>query len=131
MQEAKESAELIIREAQELADAILEKQRHLGHEEANVKGSSLLKKAADEAAVDRLRKLATAKITANWIVLSKKGEIITAVLKKAENKLLTWLKITLNKRENKMFDQIRNEFDFMCKKYNTRKKILSLAMKLA
>jgi vacuolar-type H+-ATPase subunit E/Vma4 len=87
IQEARESAELIIRNAQEVAESILEKQRQLGINQAILESSSLLKRAASEAEVERLRKLAIEKITANWIALSRKEQIISAVLDEAENRL--------------------------------------------
>lgn len=87
LQEAKEAAEIIIKEAQEFGDSILEKQRQIAIEDAGTQRSLLLKKAANEAEVNRLRKLAKAKMTANWIVLSKKEEIISAVLNEAKKRL--------------------------------------------
>jgi V/A-type H+-transporting ATPase subunit E len=55
--------------------------------DAETQGSLLLKKMANEAEVERLRKLAKAKITANWIVLSKKEELISAVLAESKRRL--------------------------------------------
>lgn len=87
LQEAKESAESIVKEAQESAEAILEKQKQLGIKRANELTLSILKKAENEAEVDRLCKLANAKITANWTVLSKKEQLIAAVFNEAKNRL--------------------------------------------
>ena len=87
LQEAKETAEIIIKEAQEFGDSILEKQRQIAIEDAGTQRSLLLKKAGNEAEVNRLRKLAKTKITANWIVLTKKEEIISAVLNEAKKRL--------------------------------------------
>jgi vacuolar-type H+-ATPase subunit E/Vma4 len=87
LQEAKETAEIILKEAQEFGDSILEKQRQIAIKDAETQRSLLLKKTANEAEVKRLRKLAKAKITANWIVLSKKEEIISAVLTEAKKRL--------------------------------------------
>ena len=87
LQEAKETAEIILKEAQEFGDSILEKQRQIAIKDAGTQRSLLLKKTANEAEVKRLRKLAKAKITANWIVLSKKEEIISAVLTEAKKRL--------------------------------------------
>ncbi|TRO50804.1 hypothetical protein E2P63_05725 [Candidatus Bathyarchaeota archaeon] len=87
LQEAKETAEIIIKEAQEFGDSILEEQRQMAIKEAGTQRSLLLKKTANEAEVKRLRKLAKAKITANWIVLYKKEEIISTVLNEAKKRL--------------------------------------------
>ena len=87
IQEASESAELIIRDAEDFAKSTLEKQKQLGIQEATADGSVIIKKAANEAEVERLRKLANTKITANWIGLSKKKKIISAVISKAMDRL--------------------------------------------
>jgi len=87
LQEAKETAEIIIKEAQEFADSILEEQKQLAIDDAGKQRSLLLKKTANEAEINRLRKLAKTKITANWIVLSKKEKIISTVLNEAKKRL--------------------------------------------
>jgi len=87
MQEARVAAELIIDDAQKLAEKMVKKQVQLGAKEANVKRSSMLKKAKNEAALERSNKIANSKITSNWIVLSRKEEIIFAVLKEAKKRL--------------------------------------------
>lgn len=87
IQEASESAELIIRDAEDFAKSTLEKQKQLGIQEATADGAVIIKKAANEAEVERLRKLANTKITANWIGLSKKKKIISAVISKAMDRL--------------------------------------------
>ena len=92
MLEAKESAELIIKEAQNFAESLLEKQKQLGINDANAKGSLLLKKTAGEIGIERLRKIANAKITSDWIVLSKKQQIISEVINEVENRLREMVK---------------------------------------
>ena len=92
IQEARKEAEQIIKNAQELAGSILERQKQLGIDEARAKASLLLKKAATEAATERLRKLTDAETTSNWIVLSRKEKIIDGILKEAKNKLRTLVK---------------------------------------
>ena len=87
MQEAKEAAELIIDDAQKLAEKMVKTQKQLGTKEANAKRSSILKKATNEAALERSNKIANSKITSNWIVLSRKQEIIIAVLQEAKKRL--------------------------------------------
>jgi vacuolar-type H+-ATPase subunit E/Vma4 len=87
IQEASESAELTIKEAQDFAKKTLEKQKLLGAREATEEASRMLKKAANEAEVERLRKIANTKITANWIVLSKKEEIISKVIGEARDRI--------------------------------------------
>ena len=87
LQEAKESAELIIKDAKELAKAILEKQRQLGMREAKAISSSRLKKTINEANAEQLRKIAQAKISSNWIVQSRKEEIIAGVIDETKKRL--------------------------------------------
>lgn len=87
LQEAKESAEITINDAQELAEKMITKQRQLGTKEANVERLSMLKKATNEADMERLHKIANSKITSNWIVLSRKEEIIASVTKEAKKRL--------------------------------------------
>lgn len=85
--EAKESAEIIISDAQEKAKKLIEKQKQLGTKEANVKRILMLKKATNEIDMERLNKVANSKITSNWIVLSRKEEIISSVIKEAKKRL--------------------------------------------
>jgi vacuolar-type H+-ATPase subunit E/Vma4 len=87
LQEARETAELIINDAQELAKKMVKKQKQLGIKEANTKRLSILKKAASKADFDRMHKIANSKITSNWIVLSRKEEIIVSVLTEAKKRL--------------------------------------------
>jgi vacuolar-type H+-ATPase subunit E/Vma4 len=87
LQEAKESAEITINYAQELAEKMITKQRQLGTKEANVERLSMLKKATNEADMERLHKIANSKITSNWIVLSRKEEISASVTKEAKKRL--------------------------------------------
>jgi vacuolar-type H+-ATPase subunit E/Vma4 len=87
MQEAKETAELIINDAQELAETKVKKEKQLGIKEANAKRMLMLKKATNEADLDRMYKIANSKITSNWIVLSRKEELIASVLTEAKKRL--------------------------------------------
>src|SRR3989304_8406618 len=89
LQEAKEAAEDIIQEAKESAEDTLEKQRQLGVQRGNELAQSLFKKAQREAEVDKFSSMANAKIRANWVILSKKEEMIDNVLKEAKSKLRT------------------------------------------
>src|SRR3990170_2543789 len=89
LQEAKESASLIIQEAQKLAETMVEAQRQLALQSANEVIPSILKKAEIEGEINNLRSVANAKIEANWLVLSEKERWITAVLNEAKNKLKT------------------------------------------
>jgi vacuolar-type H+-ATPase subunit E/Vma4 len=85
--EAKESAEIIINDAQEQAEKLIKQQKQLGTKEANTKRKSMLKKATNEVNMERLNKIANSKITSNWIVLSRKEEIISSVIKEAKKRL--------------------------------------------
>jgi vacuolar-type H+-ATPase subunit E/Vma4 len=87
LQEAKESAEIIINDAQKIAEKMIRKQKQLATKEANAKRLSILKKAMNEADMERLHKIANSKITSNWIVLSRKQEIINTVIKEAKKRL--------------------------------------------
>lgn len=90
--EAKESAELIIDDAKKLAEKMVKKQKHLGTKEANEKRLSILKKAANEADMERLHKIANSKITSDWIVLARKEEIIRSVIEEAKIRLRNFTK---------------------------------------
>ena len=87
LQEAKESAKMIINDAQELSEKMITKQKQLGTKEGNTKRLLMLKKATNEANMERLHKIANSKITSNWIVLSRKEEIIATVMKEAKKRL--------------------------------------------
>lgn len=87
LQEAKESAKMIINDAQELSEKMITKQKQLGTKEGNTKRLLMLKKATNEADMERLHKIANSKITSNWIVLSRKEEIIATVMKEAKKRL--------------------------------------------
>jgi V/A-type H+-transporting ATPase subunit E len=90
--EAKESAEIMINDAKELAIKSIEKQKQMGIKEAKEKRASILKKATNEMNMERLHKIANSKITANWVVLSRKEEIINSVIDEAKKKLLEFTK---------------------------------------
>ena len=90
--EAKESAEIMIKDAKEFAIKSIEKQKQMGIKEAKEKRASILKKATNEMNMERLHKIANSKITANWIVLSRKEEIINSVIDEAKKKLLEFTK---------------------------------------
>src|SRR4030042_3430164 len=87
LQEARKLAEHIIQEAQQSVEDTLEKQRQRGINRANEVAQSIFKKAENEAEVIKLRIMAEAKIKANWAVLSKKEQQITAVLNETKNRL--------------------------------------------
>jgi len=87
LQEAKESAKMIINDAQELSEKMITKQKQLGTKEANTNRLLMLKKATNEANMERRHKIANSKITSNWIVLSRKEEIIATVMKEVKKKL--------------------------------------------
>ena len=87
LQEAKESAKMMINDAQELSEKMITKQIQLGTKEANSKRLLMLKKATNEADMERLHKIANSKITSNWIVLSRKEKIISTVMKEAKQSL--------------------------------------------
>lgn len=103
IQEASESAELIIKEAQDSAKKTLEKQKLHGVEKATEEASLILKKAANEAEVERLQRIASTKITANWIVLSRKEEIISKVFSEAEDRLKA---VTQNRKYSTILENL-------------------------
>ena len=90
--EAKESAEIMINDAKELAIKNIEKQKQIGIKEAKEKRASTLKKVTNQVNMERLHKIANSKITANWIVLSRKEEIIRAVIDEAKKRLMKFTK---------------------------------------
>lgn len=85
--EGMQEAELIIKNAQEMADAFLEKQKQQGIHEASVKAASLFRKAEKEAEGERLRKVANAKASSKWIVLARKEALIEKVLDESKKRL--------------------------------------------
>ena len=87
LQEARKSAEHIIQEAQQSVEDTLEKQKQRGINRANEVAQSIFKKAENEAELIKLRITVDAKMKANWAVLSKKEQWITAVLNGTKNKL--------------------------------------------
>lgn len=87
LREAKETAKLIVSDAQKKAEKMIKKQKELGIKEANAERLLILKKAESEADFNRIHKIANSKITSNWIVLSRKEEIISSVLTEAKKRL--------------------------------------------
>ena len=87
IKEGMQEAELIIKNAQEMADAFLEKQKQQGIHEASVKAASLFKKAEKEAEGERLRKVANAKASSKWIVLARKEALIEKVLDESKKRM--------------------------------------------
>ena len=87
LQEAKETAELIVSDAQKKAETMVKKQKELGIKEGNAERLLILKKAESEADFNRIHKIANSKITSNWIVLSRKEEITSSVLSEAKKRL--------------------------------------------
>lgn len=92
LKEAKETAEIIINDAKDFAIKKVEKQKQMGIKEAKEERASILKKATNEMNMERLHKLANSKITANWIVLSRKEEIISSVITEAKQRLMKFTK---------------------------------------
>ena len=92
LQEAKESAEIIINDAKQLAIKTVNKQKQMGIKDAKEKRASTLKKAKNEATMERLHKIANSKITANWVVLSRKDEIINSVIDETKKRLIKFTK---------------------------------------
>jgi len=87
LKEAKKSAERIIQDAKQSVEDTMEKQRQHGINRANETAQFILKKAENEAEVIKLSITADAKMKANWTVLSKKEQWITAVLNETKNRL--------------------------------------------
>jgi vacuolar-type H+-ATPase subunit E/Vma4 len=87
LKEAKETAKQVIQEAQKSAEETLEKQKQLGIRRAKQSAQTLLRKAETEAKLDKINRIANAKIKANWIILSKKETWIDNVLNEVKNEL--------------------------------------------
>jgi V/A-type H+/Na+-transporting ATPase subunit E len=87
LQEAKDSADKKIREAEELVDASLEKQRLIAIQKATEEAQTILRRAEDEAEIYKSHILADAKIKLNWACLLKKELWIEKVLNEARNKI--------------------------------------------
>ena len=89
LQEARELASLIIREAQNFAEATAEAQKRLAIQKASEMIPAILRKAEMEGEINNLRNVANARIEANWLVLSEKERWIAAVLDEAKKRLET------------------------------------------
>lgn len=87
LQEAKNSAKHIIQEAKQSVEDIVEKQRQRGVSRASEATKLILKKAENETDIIKLSMTADAKMKANWTVLSKKEQCITAVINETKNRL--------------------------------------------
>ena len=87
LQEAKNAAKQIIQEAKQSVEDIVEKQRQRGVNRASEATKLILKKAKNETEVIKLSMTADAKMKANWMVLSKKEQLITDVINETRNRL--------------------------------------------
>ena len=87
LQEAKDSAKQIIQEAKQSVGDIVEKQRQRGANRASEETKLILRKAENETEVVKLSMTVDAKMKANWTVLSKKEQWITAVIDETRKRL--------------------------------------------
>lgn len=90
LQEAKNTAKHIIKEAKDAVKDIVEKQKQRGASRASEATRIILRKAESEAGMIKLSMTAEAKMKANWTVLSKKEQWITAVINETKNRLETF-----------------------------------------
>lgn len=90
LQEAKNTAKHVIQEAKDAVKDIVEKQKHRGASRASEATRLIFRRAENEAGMIKLSMTAEAKMKANWAVLSKKEQWITAVINETKNRLVTF-----------------------------------------
>ena len=90
LQEAKDTAKHIIQEAKQAVEDIVEKQKQRGASRASEATRIILRKAENDVELIKLSMTADAKMKANWAVLSKKEQWITAVINETKKKLETF-----------------------------------------
>lgn len=88
LNDAREEAKAIIKEAKRSAETLLEKQRQLASHSAEKEVCSLLKRAENEAAVIKGKVTTDIKRKAGWLVLSEKERLVTSVLNEVKNRLV-------------------------------------------
>jgi len=88
LNDAREEAKAIIKEAKRSAEMLLEKQRKLASHSAEKEVYSLLKRAENEAAVIKGKVTTDIKRRAGWLVLSEKERLVTSVLNEVKNRLV-------------------------------------------
>ena len=88
LNDAREEAKAIIKEAKRSAEMLLEKQRQLASHSAEKEVYSLLKRAENEAAVIRGKVTTDIQRRAGWVVLSEKERLVTSVLNEVKNRLV-------------------------------------------
>ena len=88
LNDAREEAKAVIKEAKRSAEMLLEKQRQLASHSAEKEVYSLLKRAENEAAVIRGKVTTDIKRRAGWSVLSEKERLVTSVLNEVKNRLV-------------------------------------------
>lgn len=88
LNDAREEAKTIVKEAKRSAEMLLEKQRQLASHSAEKEVYSLLKRAENEAAVIKGKVTTDIKRKAGWLVLSEKERLVTSVLNEVKNRLV-------------------------------------------
>ena len=88
LNDAREEAKAIIKEAKRSAETLLEQQRQLAIHSAEKEVYSLLKRAENEAAVIKGKVTTDIKRKAGWLVLSEKERLVTSVLNEVKNRLV-------------------------------------------
>ena len=88
LNDAREEAKAVIKEAKRSAEMLLEKQRQLASYSAEKEVCSLLKRAENEAAVIKGKVTTDIKRRAGWSVLSEKERLVTSVLNEVKNRLV-------------------------------------------
>ena len=88
LNDAREEAKAIIKEAKRSAEMLLETQRQLASHSAEKEVYSLLKRAENEAAVIRGKVTTDIQRRAGWVVLSEKERLVTSVLNEVKNRFV-------------------------------------------
>ncbi len=88
LNDAREEAKAIIKEAKRTAEMLLEKQRQLANHNAEKEVHSLLRRAEIEADIIRGKVSTDIKRQTGWVVLFEKDRLIISVLNEVKNRLV-------------------------------------------
>ena len=86
--DAQDEAKIIVKNAKNYAEAVIEKQKLSARQSADKEATLLLKKAKNEANIMGEKIYTDVKRKSGWIVLTEKNRLITKVLDEVKNRLL-------------------------------------------
>jgi vacuolar-type H+-ATPase subunit E/Vma4 len=86
--DAQDEAKIIVKNAKNYAEAVIEKQKLSARQSADKEATLLLKKAKNEANIMGEKIYTDVKRKSGWIVLTEKNRLITKVLDEVKKRLL-------------------------------------------